>query len=140
MARALDRDGFRVALVARSRPELEAVAEGLANEPVVVVADLGDPAGPDEAVGGAMTAFGGRVDVLVNNAGAALMLPGSFRLQITAPSVRFTAQTLGLPENERLVKYAVLPSTQVWSNGPSKPFVDQAFASCQPQPLSRLGS
>lgn len=84
VARALDRDGFRVALVARSRPELEAVAEGLANEPVVVVADLGDPAGPDEAVGGAMTAFGGRVDVLVNNAGAALRKPSD---ELTAAEI-----------------------------------------------------
>lgn len=74
-ARALDRDGHRVALVARSHDELAAVADGLANDPVVVVADLGDPAGPAVAVGEAMAAFGDRVDVLVNNAGVALRKP-----------------------------------------------------------------
>ena len=38
---ALDRAGARVALVARSRDELNAVARELGNDPVVVVADLG---------------------------------------------------------------------------------------------------
>ena len=71
-ARALDAAGARVALVARSRDELDAVAGELAHDPVVVTADLGTADGPDAAAAAALAAFGGRIDVLVNNAGAAL--------------------------------------------------------------------
>jgi len=69
IARALDAAGARVALVARTERELRAVAAGLAHDPVVVVADLGTAAGPDAAARAALSAFGGRLDVLVNNAG-----------------------------------------------------------------------
>ena len=69
IARALDAAGARVALVARSVDQLEATAATLANEPVVVPADLATPDGPDSAVATALDAFGGRIDVLVNNAG-----------------------------------------------------------------------
>ncbi len=69
---ALDATGARVALVARSVDELEATAARLRNDPVVVPADLGTPDGPGTAVAAASEAFGGRVDVLVNNAGAGL--------------------------------------------------------------------
>jgi NAD(P)-dependent dehydrogenase (short-subunit alcohol dehydrogenase family) len=72
IAQALDAAGARVALVARSEPELDAVAQGLTNDPVVIAADLGTPDGPDEAAARALDAFGGRLDVLVNNAGAVL--------------------------------------------------------------------
>jgi NAD(P)-dependent dehydrogenase (short-subunit alcohol dehydrogenase family) len=69
-ARALDRAGARVALAARSRSELEAVAAGLAHDPVVLVTDLADPAAPARLAAEALEALGG-VDVLVNNAAAA---------------------------------------------------------------------
>jgi NAD(P)-dependent dehydrogenase (short-subunit alcohol dehydrogenase family) len=69
---ALDAAGARVALVARSVDELEAVAARLTNDSVVVPADLGTPDGPGAAVATAIEAFGGRLDVLVNNAGAGL--------------------------------------------------------------------
>ncbi len=46
-ARALDRAGARVALVARSRADLEEVAGGLTHDPVVIVGDLRDAASPD---------------------------------------------------------------------------------------------
>src|SRR5689334_17880604 len=72
IARALDAAGARVALVARTTSELEAVAHGLAHDPVVVPADLGTPDGPGAAGRTALDAFGGRLDVLVNNAGAGL--------------------------------------------------------------------
>jgi NAD(P)-dependent dehydrogenase (short-subunit alcohol dehydrogenase family) len=72
IATALDASGHRVALVARSSTELESVAATLTNDPVVIVADLGEPAGPAGAVGRALAEFGGRLDVLVNNAGIAL--------------------------------------------------------------------
>jgi NAD(P)-dependent dehydrogenase (short-subunit alcohol dehydrogenase family) len=69
---ALDAAGARVALVARNAGLLEEVAAKLANDPVVVAADLGTADGPPTAVAHAVAAFGGRLDVLVNNAGAAL--------------------------------------------------------------------
>jgi NAD(P)-dependent dehydrogenase (short-subunit alcohol dehydrogenase family) len=71
-ARALDAAGARVALVARSRIDLEAVAADLRNDPLVVPADLGTPDGPKSAAERALDAFGGRLDVLVNNAAIAL--------------------------------------------------------------------
>lgn len=72
IAAALDAAGARVALVARSIDELDATAAGLANEPVVVRADLGTHDGPAAAVAAALEAFDGTIDVLVNNAGMAL--------------------------------------------------------------------
>jgi NAD(P)-dependent dehydrogenase (short-subunit alcohol dehydrogenase family) len=67
VARALDRDGFRVALVARSRSDLETIARDLTNDPLVLVADLADPEEPGRVAGEALTALG-QVNVLVNNA------------------------------------------------------------------------
>lgn len=72
IARKLDGEGARVALVARSADELAATAAGLANDPVVVPADLGTPTGPGQALAQVLAAFGGRLDVLVNNAGTPL--------------------------------------------------------------------
>jgi NAD(P)-dependent dehydrogenase (short-subunit alcohol dehydrogenase family) len=74
IAAALDQAGARVALLARDRDRLEAVAAGLAHDPVVVVADLADPAGPATAAGAALDALGS-VDILVNNAAAGARLP-----------------------------------------------------------------
>ncbi len=72
IAAALDAAGARVALVARSADQLQATANGLHNDPVVIAADLGTPDGPATAVATAADAFGGRIDVLVNNAGIGL--------------------------------------------------------------------
>jgi NAD(P)-dependent dehydrogenase (short-subunit alcohol dehydrogenase family) len=72
IATALDAAGARVALVARSADQLQATADGLRNDPVVIAADLGTPDGPATAVAAAADAFGGRIDVLVNNAGVGL--------------------------------------------------------------------
>src|SRR5205085_7030501 len=74
-ARALDRAGARVAICARSRDDLERVAAELACQPVVIEADLAAPSAPGEVAAAALDAFGGRVDVLVNNAAAAARLP-----------------------------------------------------------------
>src|SRR6266478_7785575 len=72
IARALDRAGARVALVSRTVSELRAVAADLSHDPVVVPADLGTADGPSAAARAALEAFGGRLDVLVNNAGIGL--------------------------------------------------------------------
>jgi len=72
IAGALDGAGARVALVSRTAAELDAVAATLTHDPVVIAADLGTPDGPDAVAARALDAFGGRLDVLVNNAGAVL--------------------------------------------------------------------
>ena len=87
VARALDAAGARVALVARSADQLDDVAAGLANDPVVIPTDLGSPDGPTAAAARALAAFDGRLDVLVNNAGIA---------------VRKDSQDLQLEELDRL--------------------------------------
>ncbi len=74
-ALALDRAGARVALLARSADELQAVAAGLANEPVVLECDVTDPARIESAMAAVQESFGGVLDVVVNNAAAALRVP-----------------------------------------------------------------
>lgn len=72
IAAALDDAGARVALVARSADQLAETAGRLRHDPVVVPADLATADGPSDAVARALEAFGGRVDVLVNNAAVAV--------------------------------------------------------------------
>jgi NAD(P)-dependent dehydrogenase (short-subunit alcohol dehydrogenase family) len=72
IASCLDAAGARVALVARTEPELRHVAATLQNEPVVVPADLGTADGPGGVAHAVLDAFSGQVDVLVNNAAAVL--------------------------------------------------------------------
>ena len=74
IARALDAAGARVAVAARSRDGLEAVAGGLANDPVVLETDLARADGPGRLAVAAVAAMG-RVDVLVNNAAIAHRAP-----------------------------------------------------------------
>jgi NAD(P)-dependent dehydrogenase (short-subunit alcohol dehydrogenase family) len=73
-ARALDRAGARVALVARSEDALASVAADLRNMPVVISADLATDDAPAEIARAALAELG-TVDVLVNNAAAAKRLP-----------------------------------------------------------------
>jgi len=72
-ARALDRAGYRVALVGRDADTLDPVAAGLGNEPLVIPADLADPDAPTAIAGAALEQLG-HVDVLVNNAAVAARL------------------------------------------------------------------
>lgn len=72
-AQALDRAGARVALVARSRADLEEVARQLEHDPVVVVGDLRLAQTPIDVGTQALKALG-QVDILVNNAAAAARL------------------------------------------------------------------
>ncbi len=74
IARALDRAGARVALVARDAAALDEVAARLNNDPVVVAADLADPDVPARLVADAADRLGA-IDVLVNNAAVAARGP-----------------------------------------------------------------
>ena len=72
-ARALDQAGARVILVARDSADLSAIAKDLAQDPIVVAADLGELDAPI-AVARHVLDTVGRVDVLVNNAAGAARL------------------------------------------------------------------
>ena len=74
IARALDRAGARVALVARDREALGAVAADLHNGPVILPVDLADPDAPARLVADARDCVGA-IDVLVNNAALAARAP-----------------------------------------------------------------
>lgn len=74
-ARALADRGAHVALVARSRDQLERVAEELGANAVAIPADVTDPAQVDELVERTLSRFG-RIDALFANAG--IYLPGDF--------------------------------------------------------------
>ena len=73
-AEALAEAGARVILVARSADALDDLAARLPNRPVVVPCDLADSASIDLVVDAVVEA-GGRLGVLVNNAGIALPEP-----------------------------------------------------------------
>jgi NAD(P)-dependent dehydrogenase (short-subunit alcohol dehydrogenase family) len=72
-ARVLDAAGARVVVTARRVERLDALAADL-TDPLVVAADLASPDAPEALVAAAVERFG-RVDVLVNNAGASDDLP-----------------------------------------------------------------
>jgi len=104
IASALDRAGAQVALVARSRDALAAVAASLAHAPVILEADLAEPDAPNEVARRALDALG-HVDALVNNAGVG----------VRQPSVELDATTIDrlLHVNVRgllLLTTALLPS------------------------------
>jgi NAD(P)-dependent dehydrogenase (short-subunit alcohol dehydrogenase family) len=73
-ARALDRAGARVALVARDRDALVGVAAELSHDSVTLPGDLADVDAPRAIADAALAAFG-MVDILVNNAAIAARLP-----------------------------------------------------------------
>ena len=76
IARAFAQEGAKLALCARSRKDLDALAGELSHEHgldvLVVPADLSTHDGVDDLVGAAMERFG-QINVLVNNAGAIRM-------------------------------------------------------------------
>ena len=69
VARALVREGVRVALIARGAAELATRAKELGNDTVVVAADVSDASQVERAVEAVCEAFGDVPDLLVNNAG-----------------------------------------------------------------------
>lgn len=73
-ARRFAAAGARLALAARSRPELEAVAATLPGTPLAVPTDVADRAACQALVAATVARFG-RVDILINNAGIGLAGP-----------------------------------------------------------------
>jgi NADP-dependent 3-hydroxy acid dehydrogenase YdfG len=73
-ALALAEEGAAVALVARRRDRLEALAQRIGEQALVVEADVTDLAQAEGAVAATVERFG-RLDTLVNNAGVMLLGP-----------------------------------------------------------------
>lgn len=71
IAQTLAAEGMHVALVARSRPQLEELASTLGRPSLVHDADLKTPDAPAGVVAATIARFG-RLDVLVNNAGSTI--------------------------------------------------------------------
>jgi 3-oxoacyl-[acyl-carrier protein] reductase len=69
IAETLSGEGMRLLLVARSAEDLERVASSLGGDAAVHVSDLREPGAAERAIAEAVRKFG-RLDVLVNNAGA----------------------------------------------------------------------
>ena len=69
IAQTLSGEGMRLALVARSRDQLEELSASLGPESLVQAADLRAPEAPAIVVAATLERFG-RLDLLVNNAGA----------------------------------------------------------------------
>ncbi len=72
MAKRFAREGANTVLCARSRDELDAVAEAAAGETLVVPTDVTDEAAVEAAVGATLEAYG-EVTGLVNNAAVGLL-------------------------------------------------------------------
>jgi 3-oxoacyl-[acyl-carrier protein] reductase len=69
IAETLSGEGMKLLLIARSREDLDRVATSLGGDVAVHVSDLREPAAADGTIAEAVRRFG-RLDVLVNNAGA----------------------------------------------------------------------
>jgi NAD(P)-dependent dehydrogenase (short-subunit alcohol dehydrogenase family) len=76
IVRRLDAGGARVALVARSADRLEAIAAGLANDSLVIPADLSERESVERIANTVLDTFGG-LDILVNNAAVERNQPAS---------------------------------------------------------------
>jgi 3-oxoacyl-[acyl-carrier protein] reductase len=69
IAETLSAEGMKVVLVARSRPGLEALATALPTESLVQAVDLRKPDSAEQVIAETLRRFG-KIDLLVNNAGA----------------------------------------------------------------------
>lgn len=73
IARVMAREGARLAILARRKAPMDALADEISAEtgsrPTVIVADLMQQAAPESVRAAAHAALGGRLDILINNAG-----------------------------------------------------------------------
>ena len=69
IARSLAAQGSRVALAGTNEDRLRRVNSELGNEHFFTLCDLRDPVAVDGLVPGVVEAFGGKLDILINNAG-----------------------------------------------------------------------
>jgi NADP-dependent 3-hydroxy acid dehydrogenase YdfG len=100
---ALAAEGARVALVARRRDRLEALAERLGGDPIVIEADVTDAAQAKAAVAQVVD-VAGRLDIVVNNAGVMLLGPA-----IDAPYEEWERMVAVNVEGVLAVTHAALP-------------------------------
>jgi NAD(P)-dependent dehydrogenase (short-subunit alcohol dehydrogenase family) len=90
--------GARVALLARSKDQLDEVAarsQQLGGESLVLPTDVGDPAAVKDAVEQVLAAFGG-VDILVNNAGVVWPLGASTKIDVSEWSAAISINLVGV--------------------------------------------
>lgn len=109
IANCLAREGVRLALAGRNRSALEMVAERArehgAPDVLVLVGDVATVAGCQSVADGALAALGGRVDILINNAG------GSRPLGLAEETEEFweEAHALNFASARRITKPVVAP-------------------------------
>ncbi|MDQ2727833.1 MAG: SDR family oxidoreductase [Actinomycetota bacterium] len=111
-ARALDGAGATVALVARSRPQLEALARDLDHDAVVIVSDLRDGDAPEATARQSVEALGS-VNILVNNAAAAA------RLSTVETDAALIDELLAVNVRAPLLLIAALVPTMIGQGGGS---------------------
>jgi NADP-dependent 3-hydroxy acid dehydrogenase YdfG len=112
VARRLAQAGAQVALCARSRAELESLASELGESASVHVVDLTDATAVASVVPTAIATLGGRVDMLVNNAG---IFPLASIEHTTPASFESTVQA-NLIAPFRVI-HAVLPTMRAAGSG-----------------------
>jgi 3-oxoacyl-[acyl-carrier protein] reductase len=80
IADALAREGVRLVISGRNRAALDDVAARIAGagnaKPAVVVGDLATDKGPADIAAASLDALGGRIDILINNAGGSRPISG----------------------------------------------------------------
>jgi NADP-dependent 3-hydroxy acid dehydrogenase YdfG len=106
-ARALASDGFRVFCAARRTDRVEALAAEIGG--VAVTCDVTS----DDSVAGLVEAVGGRLDVLVNNAGGAYGADAVDAADLDAWSQMFEVNVLGVVR----VTKALLPALRATGHG-----------------------
>jgi NADP-dependent 3-hydroxy acid dehydrogenase YdfG len=104
IATGLAREGSTIGLVARSEDELAETArlvDKAGGRPVVIVADLGDPAAP-----ASIAERAGAVDILVNNAGVVAPLGRSASVDLSQWALSMTVNVTAVAA----LTFALLPA------------------------------